>query len=122
MGIVIRPATREHWSDLAALFGARGACGGCWCMFWRQTGADFAACFFGAVYAGAWPVPLPLPTSFGGREAYVDQLSIQLKSSDPRLFLYPRELADFCAGGAERAGVPSRDWQSFTEVAPPPAL
>ena len=43
MGIVIRPATREHWSDLAALFGARGACGGCWCMFWRQTGADFAA-------------------------------------------------------------------------------
>ena len=86
-----------------------------------ETGADFAACFFGAVYAGAWPVPLPLPTSFGGREAYVDQLSIQLKSSDPRLFLYPRELADFCAGGAERAGVPSRDWQSFTEVAPPPA-
>jgi GNAT superfamily N-acetyltransferase len=43
MGIVIRPATREHWSDLAALFGPRGACGGCWCMFWRQTGTDFAA-------------------------------------------------------------------------------
>ena len=33
-----------------------------------ETGADFAACFFGAVYAGAWPVPLPLPTSFGGRD------------------------------------------------------
>jgi GNAT superfamily N-acetyltransferase len=43
MGIEIRPATREHWPDLAALFGARGACGGCWCMFWRQTGAEFAA-------------------------------------------------------------------------------
>ena len=43
MGLEIRPATREHWSDLAALFGARGACGGCWCMFWRQTGAEFAA-------------------------------------------------------------------------------
>ena len=25
-----------------------------------ETGAEFAACFFGAVYAGAWPVPLPL--------------------------------------------------------------
>ena len=24
--------------------------------------------FFGAVYAGAWPVPLPLPTSFGGKD------------------------------------------------------
>ena len=28
-----------------------------------ETGTEFAACFFGAVYAGAWPVPLPLPTS-----------------------------------------------------------
>src|SRR5689334_22895255 len=25
-----------------------------------ETGLEFAACFFGAVYAGAWPVPLPL--------------------------------------------------------------
>ena len=54
-----------------------------------ETGADFAACFFGAVYAGAWPVPLPLPTSFGGREAYVDQLEIQLKSCDPEAFAIP---------------------------------
>ncbi|HKH28580.1 MAG TPA: AMP-binding protein, partial [Sphingomicrobium sp.] len=36
-----------------------------------ETGPEFAACFFGAVYAGLWPVPLPLPTSFGGREVYV---------------------------------------------------
>ena len=48
-----------------------------------ETGPEFASCFFGAVYAGAWPVPLPLPTSFGGREAYVDQLGVQLKSCDP---------------------------------------
>ncbi len=48
-----------------------------------ETGPEFAACFFGAVYAGVWPVPLPLPTSFGGRDAYVDQLAIQLKSCDP---------------------------------------
>lgn len=25
----------EHWSALESLFGARGACAGCWCMFWR---------------------------------------------------------------------------------------
>ncbi len=61
-----------------------------------ETGPEFAAAFFGAVYAGAWPVPLPLPTSFGGREAYVEQLAVQLKSSDPALFLYPPELAEFC--------------------------
>ncbi len=81
-----------------------------------ETGPEFAACFFGAVYVGAWPVPLPLPTSFGGRDAYVEQLSIQLKSSDPRLLLFPPELTDFCTAAANKAGVEPRDWNSFTEV------
>jgi fatty-acyl-CoA synthase len=81
-----------------------------------ETGPEFAACFFGAVYAGAWPVPLPLPTSFGGREAYVDQLSVQLKSCDPALFLYPPELADFGQAAADHAGAPSRAWDTLDEV------
>ena len=80
-----------------------------------ETGTEFAACFFGAVYAGAWPVPLPLPTSFGGRDAYVDQLGVQLKSCDASLFLYPEELADFCSGAADKAGVASRSWESLAE-------
>ena len=83
-----------------------------------ETGVDFAAAFFGAVYAGAWPVPLPLPTSFGGRDAYVDQLAIQLKSCDPTLFLFPEELADFGDGAADRAGVTSRSWESIAGVEP----
>ena len=48
-----------------------------------ETGTEFASVFFGAVYAGAWPVPLPLPTSFGGRDGYIEQLSVQLRSCDP---------------------------------------
>ena len=83
-----------------------------------ETGAEFAAAFFGVVYAGAWPVPLPLPTSFGGREAYVEQLAVQLKSCDPALFLYPPELADFCSGAADKAGVSSRDWDTLGAVEP----
>ena len=35
------PVTPERWDDLAALFGERGACGGCWCMWWRLTGKQF---------------------------------------------------------------------------------
>src|SRR4051812_37899827 len=83
-----------------------------------ETGTEFAAAFFGAVYAGAWPVPLPLPTSFGGRDAYVDQLVIQLGSSDPALFLYPPELNDFGKDAADRAGVASRSWESLESIQP----
>ncbi len=35
------PLTRERWSDFEVLFGERGACGGCWCMFWRLKRAEF---------------------------------------------------------------------------------
>ena len=38
---VYRPLTPDRWDDLAALFGPRGACGGCWCMVWRLTRAEF---------------------------------------------------------------------------------
>ncbi|HEU4782760.1 MAG TPA: GNAT family N-acetyltransferase [Ktedonobacterales bacterium] len=38
----IQPLTPDRWEDLEALFGPRGAYGGCWCMFWRVSGARFA--------------------------------------------------------------------------------
>jgi len=33
--------TAETWDDFEALMGKRGACGGCWCMAWRQTAAEY---------------------------------------------------------------------------------
>ncbi|MEO7277109.1 MAG: fatty acyl-AMP ligase, partial [Sphingomicrobium sp.] len=85
-----------------------------------ETGPEFAASFFGTVYAGAWPVPLPLPTSFGGREAYVEQLAVQLKSCDPSLLLFPPELAEFCNAAAGLAGVTARGWDTLETIAPEP--
>ena len=35
MRLRIRRLTPALWPALAELFGARGACGGCWCMYWR---------------------------------------------------------------------------------------
>jgi GNAT superfamily N-acetyltransferase len=35
--------TPERWDDLEALFGERGACGGCWCMVWRRSRSRFEA-------------------------------------------------------------------------------
>ena len=81
-----------------------------------ETGPEFAGCFFGAVYAGAWPVPLPLPTSFGGREAYVDQLQVQLDSCDPKLLLFPAELTEFCSAAAAKRGIDAREWESLAPV------
>lgn len=84
-----------------------------------ETGADFAALFCGAIYAGAWPVPLPLPTSFGGKDNYIDQLAHQLDSSDPALLLYPAELAEMGATAAARNGCMALDWTSFAALPAP---
>jgi fatty-acyl-CoA synthase len=78
-----------------------------------ETSPEFAALFFGAVYAGAWPVPLPLPTSFGGRDSYIDQLRVQLSSCDPRLLIYPPDLAALAGDAAAAASVEGVDWTSF---------
>lgn len=35
------PLTPERWKDVVRLFGPRGACAGCWCMWWRLPHAVF---------------------------------------------------------------------------------
>ncbi|WP_294240214.1 fatty acyl-AMP ligase [uncultured Sphingomonas sp.] len=84
-----------------------------------ETGPEFAALFFGVVYAGAWPVPLPLLTSFGGRDSYIEQLRVQLASCDPKMLIFPPELSQMAGAAAEAAGVEGIDWASFaTREAP----
>jgi fatty-acyl-CoA synthase len=78
-----------------------------------ETGAEFAQIFFGIVYAGAWPVPLPLPTSFGGKESYIDQLRVQLQSCDPLTLLYPAELAEMASEAARRENIEPLSFQDF---------
>jgi len=41
VNIQIHPLTLDRWKDLEILFGAKGACGGCWCMWWRAAPGDF---------------------------------------------------------------------------------
>ena len=36
--ITIQPLMPEHWGALEDLFGEKGACNGCWCMYWRIGG------------------------------------------------------------------------------------
>lgn len=36
-----QPLTPNLWTDFEQLFGPRGACGGCWCMFWKLRGKAY---------------------------------------------------------------------------------
>ncbi|MCB2199870.1 GNAT family N-acetyltransferase [bacterium] len=42
MKLEIHPLTPDRWHDLEALFGAKGACSGCWCMWYRKSAKQFA--------------------------------------------------------------------------------
>ncbi|MBL0916573.1 MAG: fatty acyl-AMP ligase, partial [Sphingopyxis sp.] len=86
-----------------------------------ETGPEFAALFFGTIYAGAWPVPLPLPTSFGGRDSYVGQLVVQLTSSDPKMLFFPPEIATMAVDAAQERGVEPMDWSAFEKRPAPVA-
>ena len=37
----VHPLTADRWPDLERLFGPRGACGGCWCMWFRLKRSQF---------------------------------------------------------------------------------
>lgn len=37
----IKPLKRNLWTDFEELFGLNGACGGCWCMYWKLRGRAY---------------------------------------------------------------------------------
>lgn len=39
--LVFHPLTPDRWADFEKLFGERGACGGCWCTYWRRPRSEF---------------------------------------------------------------------------------
>ena len=41
LSLEFHPLTPDRWDDFETLFGERGACGGCWCMWWRLAGSAF---------------------------------------------------------------------------------
>ncbi len=68
-------------------------------------------------------MPLPLPTSFGGRDSYIEQLRVQLASCDPKMLIFPPELSAMAAEAARLAGTDGIDWSEFaTRAAPEAAL
>ena len=42
-GLKIEALTSANWQQFEELFGEKGACGNCWCMYYRLNKADFQA-------------------------------------------------------------------------------
>ena len=86
--LTFAPATPDRWADLETLFGANGACAGCWCMWWRlarsqfqkNAGAANKRAFKRLVESGAEPGVL----AYAGRIA-VGWCAIEPKAAYPSL-------------------------------------
>jgi len=39
--LTFEPLTRKNWGQFIRLFGDKGACGNCWCMYYRLTTSEF---------------------------------------------------------------------------------
>lgn len=66
-----------------------------------DTHPDFIVGFFATQYAGLLPVPLPLPTSFGGRDGYVEQLHQQMQSCRASAILAAEGMMELVVQAAE---------------------
>ncbi|MFN8060984.1 MAG: GNAT family N-acetyltransferase [Vicinamibacterales bacterium] len=86
--LTFRPLSADTWPDLVALFGPRGACGGCWCMVWRRSRRDFVAGKAGgnrrALARLARATPSPGVLAYAGREA-VGWCAVAPRSAYPAL-------------------------------------
>ena len=41
LDLSFHPLTQNLWHDFELLFGENGACGGCWCMYWKLRGKEY---------------------------------------------------------------------------------
>ncbi|WP_374313277.1 fatty acyl-AMP ligase [Dongia sp.] len=95
---------RDRARDLAQRFAGMGLERGSRVVLIADTDADFVTAFFATQYAGLLPVPVAVPTSLGGRDAYISQLRQQLSGCEASLAIGPEALMGFLNEAA--AGLP----------------
>lgn len=66
-----------------------------------DTSPDFMRVFFACQYAGLLPVPMPMPTTLGGRDAHISRLHMMMKSSGAVAGIAPEDLVDDVIAAAE---------------------
>ena len=84
----VRPLTAQRWHDFETLFGPRGACAGCWCIFWKLSAQDFDAGRYARNKAAQKSIvaagEVPGLLAYLGHQA-VGWIAVQPRASYPRL-------------------------------------
>jgi fatty-acyl-CoA synthase len=96
---------RERARDLAQRLAALGLARGDRMVMIADTIPDFCVTFMATQYAGLVPVPVAIPTSLGGRAAYVAQLRHQIEGCGATLAWAPDDLLSFLHEAAEGLGL-----------------
>jgi fatty-acyl-CoA synthase len=97
---------RERARDLAQRLAQLGLARGERILMVADTEPDFCVAFMATQYAGLVPVPVAVPTSLGGRAAYIEQLRHQLEGCGATAAWAPKDLIGFLREAAE--GLPLR--------------
>ncbi len=92
---------RERARDLAQRLVKLGLARGDRMMMVADTEPDFCVTFMATQYAGIVPVPVAIPTSLGGRGAYVEQLRHQLEGCGAAAAWAPKDLVGFLREAAD---------------------
>ncbi|MEX1108081.1 MAG: AMP-binding protein, partial [Dongiaceae bacterium] len=71
-----------------------------------DTDPDFMVAFFACQYAGLLPASAAIPTSLGGREAYIASLRRLLQSTGARAAMAPDSLIGYLREAADDLGLP----------------
>jgi fatty-acyl-CoA synthase len=97
---------RERAIDVARGFIKAGLQPGARVVLVADTDPDFTILFFACQYASLLGVPVALPTTLGGREAYVAGLRRQLAGSGASAAAAPAELLSYLQEAAAGLAIP----------------
>ena len=86
--LAIKPLTPRRWADFEKLFGPRGACAGCWCMFWKLPNKEYNSLAYEGNKAAQKDIVesgrVPGLLAYAGHEA-VGWIAVEPRSEYPRL-------------------------------------
>ncbi len=88
LALTCKPLIPSRWSDFEQLFGPRGACAGCWCMFWKLPNKDFRELVYDGTKAAQKTIVdsgvVPGLLAYAGNQP-VGWIAVEPRSEYPRL-------------------------------------